>query len=72
MYLSPRSVIWFDVEGDDLRDLDVISFGLINERLEITLLDRLILLADELSLPVPTVLNLEEKRAEAQVPLKRM
>ena len=65
-------MIWFDVEGDDLRDLDVISFGLINERLEITLLDRLILLADELSLPVPTVLNLEEKRAEAQVPLKRM
>ncbi|WP_241982732.1 ferritin-like domain-containing protein [Halorubrum sp. ASP121] len=65
-------MIWFDVEGDDLRDLDVISIGLINERLEITLLDRLILLADELSLPVPTVLNLEEKRAEAQVPLKRM
>ncbi|WP_199242127.1 hypothetical protein [Halorubrum sp. SD626R] len=65
-------MIWFDVEGDDLRDLDVISTGLINERLEITLLDRLILLADELSLPVLTVLNLEEKRAEAQVPFKRM
>lgn len=60
------------VEDDDLRDLDVISIGTINERLEITLLDRLILLADELGLPAPTIENLEENRAEARAALERM
>jgi hypothetical protein len=45
---------------------------MINERLEITLLDRLILLADELGLPKSTVSNLQENRAEAQAALKRM
>ena len=33
-----------EVEDDGLRDLDVISIGMINDRLEITLLDRLLLL----------------------------
>ncbi|MFB6202243.1 MAG: DUF892 family protein, partial [Halorhabdus sp.] len=49
-----------------------ISIGLINERLEITLLDRLVMLADELDLPEPTVANLEQNRSEAQTALQRM
>jgi len=61
-----------ETENDELRDLDVINIGMINERLEITLLDRLILLADELGLPAPTVPNLEANREEAQKVLRRM
>jgi ferritin-like metal-binding protein YciE len=70
--LAEKDQFVFDVEDDDLRDLDVISIGMINERLEITLLDRLILLANELDLPEPTVSNLETNRAEAQAALERM
>ncbi|MDL5363136.1 ferritin-like domain-containing protein [Halalkalicoccus sp. NIPERK01] len=61
-----------EVEDDDLRDLDVINIGMINERLEITLLDRLILLANELGFPESTTMNLEENRSEAQTALERM
>jgi len=70
--LAEKDQFVLDVEDDDLRDLDVISIGMINERLEITLLDRLILLADELGLPEPTVSNLETNRGEAQAALERM
>lgn len=51
--LAEKDQFVVEVKDDDLRDLDVISIGMINERLEITLLDRLILLADELGLPEP-------------------
>ena len=61
-----------EVEDDGLRDLDVISIGMINERLEITLLDRLLLLVEELGLPEPTAENLEANRSEAQAALERM
>jgi len=61
-----------EVTDEELRDLDAISIGLINERLEITLLDRLVMLADELDLPEPTVANLEQNRSEAQTALERM
>ena len=70
--LAEKDQFVLDVEDDDLRDLDVINIGMINERLEITLLDRLILLADELGLPEPAVSNLEENRAEARAALERM
>ena len=70
--LAEKDQFVLDVEDDDLRDLDVISIGMINERLEITLLDRLILVADELGLPEPTVSNLQENRSEAQAALERM
>jgi ferritin-like metal-binding protein YciE len=61
-----------EVEDDGLRDLDVISIGMINERLEITLLDRLLLLVEELGLPEPAAENLEANRSEAQAALERM
>lgn len=51
--LAEKDQFVVEVKDDDLRDLDVISIGMINERLEITLRDRLILLADELGLPEP-------------------
>ncbi|MFC7140006.1 DUF892 family protein [Halosimplex aquaticum] len=60
------------VTDDILQDIDVVSIGLINERLEITLLDRLLLLAEELDLPDPTIPHLEANRAEAQAALERM
>jgi len=60
------------VADDDLQDIDVVSIGLINERLEVTLLDRLLLLAEDLDLPDPTRPHLRENRAEAQAALDRM
>jgi len=70
--LAEKDQFVAEVEDDDLRDLDIISLGMINERLEITLLDRLSMLADELELPEPTLSNLEANRAEAQTALERM
>lgn len=57
---------------DDLRDLDVVSTGMINERFEITILDRLLLLAAELELPSEIVTALETNRREANAALSRM
>lgn len=70
--IAEKDQFVLEIEDDELRDLDVINIGMINERLEITLLDRLILLADELGLPEPTKSNLEENRSEAQIALERM
>lgn len=70
--LAEKDQFVAEVEDDDLRDLEVISIGMINERLEITLLDRLLLLATELELPEPTMSNLEVNRSEAQTALERM
>lgn len=61
-----------EVNDDDLRDLDAISVGTINERFEITLPDRLLLLADELGLPEVTRSHRERNRAEARAALERM
>jgi ferritin-like metal-binding protein YciE len=61
-----------EVADDDLRDLDVISIGMINERIEITLLDRLLLLADDLGLPEDVTAALTQNRDEAKTALERM
>jgi ferritin-like metal-binding protein YciE len=61
-----------EVAADDLRDLDVISIGIINERIEITLLDRLLLLADDLGLPKEVSSSLTKNRDEAETALGRM
>jgi len=61
-----------EVEDDDLRDLDAIGIGSINERFEITILDRLLLLAEELELPAEVAEALGENRAEAASALERM
>lgn len=70
--LAEKDQFVAEVEDDNLRDLDVISIGMINERLEITLLDRLLLLVEELGLPESTAENLEANRSEAQAALERM
>lgn len=67
--IAEKDQFVLEIEDGELRDLDVINIGMINERLEITLLDQLILLADELGLPEPTVANLEANREEAQMAL---
>lgn len=61
-----------EVEDDELRDLDVLSIGMINERLELTLLDRLLLLADDLDFPDEIGETLETNRTEAATALERM
>ncbi len=61
-----------EVEGDDLRDSDAIALGTINERIEITLLDRLIILATHLDYPDRLVAALETNRAEAESALAEM
>lgn len=70
--LAEKDEFVAEVADDDLRDLDAISIGMINERLEITLLDRLILLARELDLPEEVVQQFAENRDEAQAALDRM
>ena len=61
-----------EVESDELRDLDAIGVGTINERIEITLLDRLVLLAENLDHPEPVVSRLEQNRSEAESALRKM
>lgn len=61
-----------EVEDDELRDLDVLSIGMINERLELTLLDRLLLLADDLDLPDEIGQALGTNRTEAASALQQM
>ncbi len=70
--LAEKDEFVAEVADDDLRDLDAISIGMINERLEITLLDRLILLARELDLPDEVVQQFAENRDEAQAALDHM
>lgn len=70
--LAEKDEFVAEVADGDLRDLDAISIGMINERLEITLLDRLVMLADELDLPNSIVEYLEANRDEAQTALGRM
>ena len=61
-----------EIERDDLRDIDAIGIGTINERIEITLLDRLILLATELGYPDSLVDALRTNRTEAEDALTHM
>lgn len=61
-----------EVEDADLRDLDAINVGTINERFEITILDRLILLAADLNLPEAVTAALAQNRSEAEAALGEM
>mgnify|MGYP002762341528 CR=1 FL=1 len=70
--LAEKDQFVSEVVDDDLRDLDVINLGILNERIEITLLDRLILLAEEIELPESTIRKLQANRSEAQTALTRM
>lgn len=70
--LAEKDEFISEVEDDDLRDLDVISIGMINERLEITLLDRLLLLVGDLDLPDEIRDDLGKNRTEAATALQKM
>jgi ferritin-like metal-binding protein YciE len=70
--LAEKDEFITEVADDDLRDLDAISIGMINERLEITLLDRLLLLADDLDLPAEIGDDLGKNRTEAASALQTM
>lgn len=70
--LAEKDEFVHEVEDEELRDLDVLSIGMINERLELTLLDRLLLLVDDLGLPAEIGETLETNRTEAANALERM
>ena len=70
--LAEKDEFVSEVENDDLRDLDAIGIGTINERIEITLLDRLILLAKNIETPQQVVDRLERNRSEAEAALEKM
>jgi ferritin-like metal-binding protein YciE len=55
-----------------LRDLDVLSTGMLNERFEITVLDRLLVLAAEVNLPHEITMELGANRQEAKAALTKM
>lgn len=56
----------------DLRDLDVLSTGMMNERFEITVLDRLLLLAGESDLSQEIATELATNQQEAKAALTEM
>ena len=58
--------------ASELRDLDVLSTGMLNERFEITVLDRLLLLATDLDLPDEIKTDLAANRQEAKAALTEM
>ncbi len=55
-----------------LRDLDVLSTGMLNERFEITVLDRLLLLATDLEISEEISTELGANRQEAKAALTEM
>ena len=55
-----------------LRDLGVLSTGMMNERFEITVLNQLLLLAEKLELPRNVKQSLETNRMEANAALSAM
>ena len=61
-----------EVEPAELRDIDTLGIGMINERLEITLLDRLLALADDLAMAEDVTNPLATNRQEAATALERM
>lgn len=56
----------------DLRDLDVLRTGMMNERFEITVLDQLLLLGAELDLATSIGIRSEANRREAKAALTEM
>lgn len=70
--LAEKDEFVSDVRNDDLRDIGVTRIGTLNERIEITILDELLLLATELGFPETVRTNLEANRAEADEALSGM
>ena len=57
---------------DHLRDLGVLSTGMMNERFEITVLDHLLLLAEQIEMPHGVRCDLATNREEAKAALSAM
>jgi ferritin-like metal-binding protein YciE len=55
-----------------LRDLDILTTGMLNERFEITVLDRLLLLASDMGLPDDIATDLATNRQGAKAALTEM
>lgn len=70
--LAEKDEFVSEVRDDELRDLDAIGIGMMNEQFELVILDRLIILAEALEIPAAVVEDLEANRAEARAALDRM
>lgn len=70
--LAEKDEVVGDLANDELRDVAVLRIGTMNERIEITILDELLLLAAELDLPEAVVDGLETNRTEAENALSSM
>lgn len=70
--LAEKDEIVSTVAAAPLRDLDVLSTGMLNERFEITVLDRLLLLATDLELSDEITTELAANRQEAKAALTKM
>ena len=70
--LAEKDEFVSDVANDDLRDLAVIRIGTMTERIEITILDELLLLAERLDLSDEVATRLETNRSEAEEALSGM
>lgn len=70
--LAEKDEFISDVRNDDLHDIGVIRIGTLNERIEITVLDELLLLAAELDVPEEVTEYLDANRTEASDALSGM
>lgn len=70
--LAEKDEFVSEIESDALRDVGVLRIGTLNERIEITILDELPLLAAELDLPATVAAHLETNREEAATALDGM
>ena len=70
--LAEKDEFVTDVRTDELRDIGVLRIGTLNERIEITILDELLLLAADLDLSEEVAVNLEANRTEANDALSGM
>jgi ferritin-like metal-binding protein YciE len=70
--LAEKDEFVSDVRNDDLHDIGVIRIGTLNERIEITVLDELLLLAAELDFPGEVTEHLDANRSEASDALSGM
>ena len=70
--LAEKDELIWEIQDGYLRDLDALGIGMINERFEITVLDRLVHLGVEIGLEDELIDELRANLSEAQVALDRM
>lgn len=70
--IAEKDELISDINAGELRDLEVIGVGTINEQIELVLLDRLLRLADDLDHAGQITARLDSNRHEAERALDRL